>query len=112
MTKIKTTLGTLKDDIKKFSDYNVWRFVTINGLDLGEKLEIQWVFARYDMDRILMLYTEIEYETPIPSVKDIIPSSWIAEAEMKDLLGANFEFAKKGAFLEPDAKENPLRKAK
>lgn len=112
MTKIETNLEKLRDNILEFSDYNIWRFVTINGLDLGERLELQWIFSRYDMDKIVMLYTEVQYDTTIPSIRDIIPSSWIAEAEMKDLLGANFENAKNGAFLEDDAEKNPLRKAK
>ena len=112
MNKIKTTLKTLKEDIDKFYDYNIWRFVTINGLDLGEKLEIQWIFSKYDEDNITMFFTEVDYDESIPTVNGIIQSAWIAEYELKDLLGANFENAKEGAFLERDAQPNPLRKDK
>ena len=59
-----------------------------------------------------MFFTEVDYDESIPTVNGIIQSAWIAEYELKDLLGANFENAKEGAFLERDAQPNPLRKDK
>jgi NADH:ubiquinone oxidoreductase subunit C len=83
----------------------------INGVDLGDKLELQWVFCkRYSKDEPTVFYAFFDYDESIPSIRDIIPTAWVSEAEVKDLLGANVDGAMPNLFLEPDATKTPLRK--
>lgn len=97
--------------VKEFYNPLIWHFVMINGIDLGDKLEIQWVFSKmYEKDIIKVFYAELEYEEEIPSIKDIIKVAWVSEAETKDLLGANFSDTASNLFLEVDAPKTPLRK--
>lgn len=112
MNKIKTSLKNLRSDITSFYDSKEIRFLTVNGLDTGDKLEIQWIFSRYGVvDDITLFYVEIDYEDEIPSLSDIIKSAWVSEYEIRDLLGAKFENAESGLFLESDREEIPLRKS-
>jgi hypothetical protein len=48
----------------------------------------------------------------IPTIKDIVPSAWVAEAELVDLMDIKIENTKKGFVLEPDLESGPLRKKK
>jgi len=48
----------------------------------------------------------------IPSITDIVPSAWVAEAELVDLIDIKIENTEKGFVLEPDSETGPLRKKK
>ncbi|MFW5989939.1 MAG: NADH-quinone oxidoreductase subunit C [Campylobacterales bacterium] len=111
MNKTKIDKAEIKDKIIEFYDKRVWHFSMINGLDLGDRLELQWIFCkRYSKDEPTVFYAEFEYDEVIPSIKDIIPTAWVSEAEIKDLLGANVDGAIPHLFLEADAPKTPLRK--
>jgi len=112
MDKIVINKKELREVIKNFYNPNVWHFVMINGIDLGDKLEIQWVFSKlYEKDILQIFSIEVAYDEEIPSIKDIIKVAWVSEAETKDLLGANFSDTKTNLFLEEDAPKTPLRKS-
>lgn len=107
MQKIETTLETLLEDLKACRQ-NGARFVTVNGLDTGEGLEVQWVFETDE--GFVLYYTVVGYDTVVPSARSVIASAWLPESELFDLLGVRFEGAAPGAFLEPDAPKTPLRR--
>ena len=48
----------------------------------------------------------------VPSIKDIVLSAWVAEAELVDLMNINVENTAKGFVLEPDFESGPLLKNK
>jgi hypothetical protein len=48
----------------------------------------------------------------IPTIRDIVLSAWVAEAELVDLMDIRIEQAEKGFVLEPDFETGPLRKKK
>jgi Ni,Fe-hydrogenase III component G len=109
--EIPVNLSNLREKIKEIYDEKDYHFITINGTDNGEKIEIKYFFAKYGKEeKPIAISLEIDYDQTLPSITDIIPSAWIAEEELKDLLGVNVEGAKGGVFLEPDSPKAPLRK--
>lgn len=112
MEKIELKLDEIKSVIADFYDYKQWYLTTVNGLDLGDQYEIQWIFCSYTEKNVVkMFYAQAGYEEAIPTIRDIIPSAWVPEAEVHDLLGAKIEQAQPGLFLEPDMEKAPLRKS-
>lgn len=113
MKKIETSIETLVEDIKEFYDEKIWHYVTVNALDLGDGLEIQYFFTRYEsMDECVCYFVKIDYEQEIPSVIGIIPSAYLGEGEVVDMFGAKIEGVNKGTFLDPDSIQTPLRREK
>jgi hypothetical protein len=55
---------------------------------------------------------QIEPAEVVPSMKSIITSAWVAEAELVDLIDIKIEDTEKGFVLEPDSEQAPLRKKK
>jgi Ni,Fe-hydrogenase III component G len=109
--EIEVSKKTLRDEIKKLYKPDRWHFITVNGTDTGDGIEVKYFFAPYGVKgEVVALSLKIGYEETLPSIRDIIPSAWIAEEELKDLLGINVEGAKGGIFLEPDSPKAPLRK--
>lgn len=107
----ETSLADVVSQIETFYQPRQWHFVTMNAIDTGENLLIQWLFNSYEEKDVTVAFTApAGYDEPIPSVNHLIPSAWIAEAEMKDLLGANVEGTPSGLFLEEDSNPAPLRK--
>ena len=107
----ETTLANVVGEIEAFYQPREWHFTTMNALDTGENLLIQWIFNSYtEKDTNVVFTAPAGYDEPIPSVSRLIPSAWIAEAEMKDLLGANVEGTPSGLFLDEDGATTPLRK--
>ncbi len=51
-------------------------------------------------------------EDEVPSIKDIVLSAWVAEAELVDLMNIQVENTAKGFVLEPDFESGPLLKKK
>jgi len=113
MKKIETTIESLKKDIRDFYHPDLHHFVVMNAVDLGEKIEVQWFFCAYQLPfEVTVFYVQIAPDVEIPSIRDIVPSSWVAEAELVDLVDIKIENTSRGFVLEPDAESGPLRKTK
>lgn len=111
MKKVETTLENLKRDIGRFYQPDKQHFIVMNAVDLNDKLEVQWFFSDYEPPyEVTTFYTLIEPQEEIPSLKDIISSAWVAEAELVDLMDVNIEGTAKGFVLEEDSEYAPLRK--
>ena len=112
MTKIETTLENLLQDIGGFYAPERYHFLTVNGIDVGErKIELQWIFAHYGVkDDITIFFTIIPYDAPVPSVRSLIPSAYLSEMEIVDLFGLKIEGAQKGLYLDHDSMPTPLRR--
>ena len=113
MNKIETSVETVKNDIREFYKHGMHHFMVMNAVDLGEKIELQWFFCDYAFPSAgTIFYTYISPEKEIPDISDIVPSAWVAQAELADLMNINIENTKKGFVLEPDFESGPLRKKK
>ncbi len=113
MKRIETSIENLKTGIRNFYDPEKHHFMVINAVDLGEKIEVQWFFCDYASPcEITAFCTQIQPAIEIPSVRDIISSAWVAEAELVDLMDIKIENTSKGFVLEPDFESGPLRKKK
>lgn len=113
MKKIETTLETVKSDIGNFYKANAHHFIVMNAVDLGEKMELQWFFSDYAQPcDVTMFHTQSDPNIRIPSIVSVVPSAWVAEAELVDLMGIEIENAQKGFVLESDSLQQPLRKKK
>lgn len=113
MKKVETSIETLKSDISHFYKPGKHHFIVMNAVDLEEKIELQWFFSDYDPPYdVTTFYTYIQPDDEVPSIKDIISSAWVAEAELVDLIDMNIENTTKGFVLEADSETAPLRKKK
>lgn len=113
MTRIETSIDKVKDDIRNFYRLDLHHFVVINAVDLGEKIEVQWFFCEYaNPSNIIAFCVQINPDVEIPSIRDIVESSWVAEAELVDLMNIKIQNTAKGFVLEPDFESGPLRKKK
>ncbi len=109
--EIKVPLREVRRTVKGFYNPEEWHFITVNGTDLGGKVELKWFFCRYEKEEeFRVIVAEASYEDEVPTLTYIIPSAWISEWELADLLGLNVEKAKKGLFLDPESPEAPLRR--
>jgi Ni,Fe-hydrogenase III component G len=107
----EVTLEEVVDKIAQFYDPNQWNFITINGTDLGGKIQVDWLFSKYfEKNRIKIFRAFVDYDAKIPSILSIIPSAWLAEWELADMFGLEVEGAQTGVFVAPDAPKAPLRK--
>jgi len=113
MKRIETTVDQVKADIGKFYKGDKHHFIVMNAVDLGNAIEVQWFFSDYDAPYDVTAFcTQVQREEEIPSIKPIISSAWVAEAELADLLDIHIENTTKGFVLEPDSEAGPLRKRK
>ncbi|HEX4877277.1 MAG TPA: NADH-quinone oxidoreductase subunit C [Chitinophagaceae bacterium] len=113
MKKIETTLATLKKDIAGFYKPELLHFMVMNAVEVGDKIEVQWFFSDYAYPcETTCFFALINPADEIPSIKDIVASAWVAEAELVDLMNINIENTAKGFVLEPDFESGPLRKKK
>ena len=113
MKRIETTVDTLKDEIRNFYSPERYHFMVINAVDLGEKIEVQWFFCEYANPlNIIAFCVQISPDIEIPSIRNIVESSWVSEAELVDLMNIKIENTAKGFVLEPDFESGPLRKKK
>lgn len=111
MKRIDTSVERIKGDIADFYRPDKQHFIVMNAMDLGEKIEVQWFFNEYaEPYETTAFCTQISPGTEIPSISDIIPSAWVAEAELVDLLDLKIGNTAKGFVLEPDFATGPLRK--
>ncbi len=110
MNKNRVTLENVLETITEFYDEKKWHFMSVNGIDLGEEIEIQWIFTEYGKKESLVVYFALIQEDEIvPTITSIIPSAIMAEREIVDLLGVTIEGADKGLFLDEDSIKAPLR---
>jgi len=113
MRRIETVIENLKSDIADFYKPDQHHFIVMNAVDLGEKIEVQWFFSDYAAPyEITAFCAQILPTQEIPSLKEIISSAWVAEAELVDLIDINIENTAKGFVLEPDSETGPLRRKK
>ena len=111
MKRIETTIEKVKNDIGRFYQPELYHFIVMNAVDLGEKVEVQWFFSDYtEPFEIIAFCTQISPDVEIPSIRDIVPSAWVAEAELVDLIDIKIENTSRGFVLEPDSESGPLRK--
>ncbi len=113
MNKIETSLGTLKEDIRRFYDPSRHHFMVMNAVETGSQMEIQWFFCDYAQPcEVTTFFTMIDPAAEVPSIRDIVQSAWVAEAELVDLMNIVIENTAKGFVLEPDFESGPLLKKK
>jgi hypothetical protein len=113
MNRIDTTIQNVKADIGKFYKYDRHHFIVMNAVDLGPKIEVQWFFSDYAYPcEVTAFCAQVEPQEVVPSLKDIIDSAWVTEAELVDLIDIKIENTEKGFVLEPDSEFAPLRKKK
>jgi len=113
MKRIETSIEKIKTDIGNFYNPEKHHFIVMNAVDLGDKIEVQWFFNDYaSPGEITAFCAETAPAIEIPSIRDIISSAWVAEAELVDLMNIKIENTSKGFVLEPDFESGPLRKKK
>ena len=110
----ETTLENIVEDIKNWYEYKKYHYVTINGVDEGGKLRIDWIFSDYEKKNQMYVFrvTDIDFDALIPSIGDIIPSAWMAEWELTDMFDIKVENTQKGIFIKDPNIIAPLRKDK
>lgn len=113
MKKIETSLNTLKQDIGNFYRPDQQHFIVMNAVQTGTQMEVQWFFADYTFPcETTCFYTLVDPAEEIPSIRDIVASAWVAEAELVDLMNIRVENTANGFVLEPDFESGPLLKKK
>ncbi len=113
MKRIETTLDNAVNDIGAFYKAAEHHFMVMNAVDMGDKMELQWFFCDYAHPcEVTAFCAQAPADALIPSIKGIVDSAWVAEAELTDLMNINIEGAAKGFVLEPDFESGPLRKKK
>jgi ech hydrogenase subunit D len=111
MKRIHTSIESVKTDILNFYKADKHHFIVMNAVILEEKIEIQWFFADYEAPgEVTVFFALVNPTDELPSIKEIIPSAWVSEAELVDLLDLNIENTNKGFVLETDSETAPLRK--
>jgi len=111
MEKREIRLEKLIEEVRAFYDPCQWHFLTLNGIDLGEgKIELQWIFTRYGtVEEPLVLWCVSDYETPVPSLTELIPSAIMGERETVDMFGVTVEGVEGRLYLSDDSMKTPLR---
>ena len=85
--------------------------MVMNAVEVGNEMEVQWFFADYAHPcETTCFFMQVNPDTEIPSIRDIVVSAWVAEAELVDLMNIRIENTAKGFVLEPDSESGPLRK--
>lgn len=111
MKKIETTIETVVADISAFYNASEWHFVTANGVDLGDGMEMQYFFARYNtVEDVVCYFFKMDYNQEAPSLVSIIPPAYLGEGETVDMFGIAIKDIAKGLFLDEDSIQAPLRK--
>lgn len=113
MKRVDTNLTELKADVGAFYKPDQHHFIVMNAVELNECTEVQWFFCDYAPPyEITVFCVQVQPSDEVPSIKGIIPSAWVAEAELADLLDIRIEGTTKGFVLESDSEPAPLRKTK
>ncbi len=111
MRKIEITIDNLLSEIESFYNYKEWHFLTLNGIDLGDKsLELQWIFSKYGVkDEMVIFFAITDYDAKIPSIVPLIPSAIMGEREVVDMFGIDIVGVKAGLYLDEDSMSTPLK---
>lgn len=109
--RIETDLANVRSELSKFYDATVQHFIAINGVDLGDRMEVQWWFSRYESGEMTVFVAPAAYTDVVPSIQDIVESAWVQQAEFVDMFDVAIEGTAKGLFLDKDHVGGPLRKA-
>jgi membrane-bound hydrogenase subunit beta len=68
----------------------LYHLSTITGVDMGKEIELLYHF--WKEKRFVVVKTRVPKSDPrLPSVSDVLPASLLYEAEVKDLLGVQFD---------------------
>jgi Ni,Fe-hydrogenase III component G len=110
MNRNEISKEELNQIVRSFFDPKRHHLVSVHGLDIGGQVEIQWVFSNRNDGAITVFASIFDYSDKVPSFRDVLPSSWIHEAEIKDMFGLDVDGAEFGLFLEKDGIKAPLRK--
>ena len=106
----EVTLENVVSKIKEFYKEDEWNFITVNGTDIGGKLQIDWLFSKYNDKNIIQIFrTVVDFNQKIPSIVPVIPSAWLAEWELGDMFGVDVENAAKNVFITKESIQAPLR---
>ena len=108
----EVSLDSIKDEIREWYNEDSYHYVTVNAVDSGESLTIDWIFSEYGVKNKIYIFRakDVTYDSLIPSLVEIIPCTWLSEWDLADMFDLNIENAVKGVFLEPEAPKAPLRK--
>jgi len=108
----EVSLDSIKDEIRAWYNEDIYNYVTVNAVDNGDSLTIDWIFSEYGVkNKIYVFRVEgVEYNLVIPSLIEIIPCSWLSEWDLADMFDLNIENAVKGMFLEPEAPKRAFEK--
>ena len=111
MQIIETTLKGIVEEIESFYDPCLWHFLTLNAIDLGEgRVELQWIFTRYGLKEEPVIYRCVsDYDTPVPSLTPLIPSTIMGEREVVDMFGLTIEGIEGKLYLSDDSLKTPLK---
>jgi NADH:ubiquinone oxidoreductase subunit C len=113
MKRMEISITDVKTEIRNYYNPGDQHFIVMNAVDLGEHIEVQWFFSDYaQTGEITAFCAQIKPDEEIPSIRDIVASAWVAEAELVDLMNIKIENTEKGFVLEPDFESGPLRKKK
>lgn len=113
MKKIEATSENLKATITDFYKPAEQHFMVMNAVEAGDKMEIQWFFSAYAAPYdTTCFFALVSPDTEIPSIRDIVLSAGVAEAELVDLMNLRIEKTEKGFVLEEDSAPAPLLKKK
>lgn len=108
----EVTLENVKEKLLDWYDEKKHHYITVNAIDSGENLTIDWIFSQYEVKNVMYVFRaqNIEYKSQIPSMMDVYPSAWVSEWDLADMFDLNMENAARGMFLEPEAPKGPLLK--
>ncbi len=108
----EVTLDSVKSTLLDWYDADKYHYVTVNAIDDGESLTIDWIFSEYEVKNKIYIFRAegVDYKAEIPSMMDVYPSAWVSEWDLADMFDLNMENAVRGMFLEPEAPTAPLRK--
>jgi len=111
MKKIETNSKNLLKDIGEFYDSKKYHYITVNGVDLGDKMEVQYLFSQYgNKEEVVCYFLYADYNEEIPSIISLIPPAFLGEGEAVDMFGIKIKDIEKGLLLEKDSMQAPLRK--
>ncbi len=106
------SIDSVKDSIRKWYNQDKHHYVTVNAIDNGETLTLDWIFSEYETKNKIYVFRveNVGYNTQIPTMTDFLSCAWVSEWDLADMFDLNIENAHRGMFLQPDAPKAPLRK--
>jgi Ni,Fe-hydrogenase III component G len=106
----KIDIINLKKSIKHFYKPEIWHFVTLNASDIDGVCKLQWIFSKYEQKDVIEVFEcDVDFNSTIDSIADIIPSAIMSEMEVVDLFGLKINNVNKGLYLDETSTKTPLR---